>query len=138
MSIEHVKHSTTTLALIVRSTFSKPGVTFLTEPNLYQQLAYMNHPKGKVIEPHLHNKVERHLDSTQEVLFIRKGILQVDFYDQEKHFLESRKLFAGDVILLVSGGHGFKILEDIEMYEVKQGPFMGEIDKTRFTNEGNL
>src|SRR6185369_5395734 len=69
---------------------------------------------------------------TQEVLFIRRGRLRVDFYDETKQYLSSRILEAGDVILLIQGGHGFEVLEDLEMFEVKQGPYVGEVDKTRF------
>ena len=71
---------------------------------------------------------------TQEVLFIKKGKLKVDFYNEHQNYLESRILEAGDVILLASGGHGFEVLEEIEMIEVKQGPFTGENDKTRFSS----
>lgn len=70
---------------------------------------------------------------TQEVLFIKKGILRVDFYDEYEDYLESRDLHAGDIILLVSGGHGFHVLEEVEMVEVKQGPYAGENDKKRFS-----
>ena len=71
--------------------------------------------------------------STEEVLFIKKGKLRVDFYDEYEDYLESRVLNGGDVLLLVSGGHGFKALEELEMVEVKQGPYAGDNDKTRFT-----
>ena len=70
---------------------------------------------------------------TQEVLFIKKGVIRVDFYDEYEDYLESRDLYAGDIILLVSGGHGFQILEEVEMIEVKQGPYAGEYDKKRFS-----
>lgn len=69
---------------------------------------------------------------TQEVLFVKKGILRVDFYDEYEDYLESKDLHAGDIILLISGGHGFQILEEVEMIEVKQGPYAGENDKKRF------
>jgi mannose-6-phosphate isomerase-like protein (cupin superfamily) len=92
----------------------------------------MHHPAGKVIEPHVHNPVPREVQYTQEVLFIKKGILRVDFYDEEQKYLESRTLSRGDVILLATGGHGFEVLEEIEMIEVKQGPYAGDEDKTRF------
>ncbi|ORU00540.1 hypothetical protein D081_1063 [Anaerovibrio sp. JC8] len=58
--------------------------------------------------------------------------MRVDFYDDDQNYIESHIIYAGDVILLVSGGHGFKVLEDIEMIEVKQGPYAGDGDKTRF------
>ena len=93
----------------------------------------MRHPAGKLIAPHVHNPAPREVIYTQEVLFIKKGKLRVDFYDSEQNYLESRILEAGDVILLIAGGHGFEVLEEVEMFEVKQGPYVGEQDKTRFT-----
>ena len=120
------------LGIIVRSTFRDPGIHFFTENTLSQQLAFMSHPAGKLIAPHVHNPVPRQGQFTQEVLFIRKGRLRVDFYDAERRYLESRVLGAGDVILLIQGGHGFEVLENVEMIEVKQGPYVGEHDKTRF------
>jgi mannose-6-phosphate isomerase-like protein (cupin superfamily) len=120
------------LALIISTNFSKPGVHFFTPNSFSQQLAYMNHPAGKKIPPHVHNPVRREVLYTQEVLLIKKGKLRVDFYTDEQEYLESRILAAGDVILLVIGGHGFEMLEDLEMIEVKQGPFVGKLDKIRF------
>lgn len=92
----------------------------------------MHHPTGKVIDAHVHNMVHRNVVLTQEVLFIKKGILRVDFYDEYEDYLESKDLYAGDIILLVSGGHGFQVLEEVEMIEVKQGPYAGDNDKKRF------
>jgi hypothetical protein len=70
---------------------------------------------------------------TQEALFIRKGKLRVDFYSQEQEYRTSRVLSAGDVVLLIRGGHGFEVLQDLNMVEVKQGPYAGDTDKTRFS-----
>jgi len=120
------------LAIIVRSSFSQPGINFFTPNDYSQQLAYMSHPTGKEIQPHVHKKVQREVHYTQETLFIRKGKLQVDFYSDDQQYLESRVLEAGDVILLIKGGHGFKVLEDLEMFEVKQGPYAGDKDKIKF------
>ena len=118
--------------MIIPHAFRKPGIHFVTPPELSQQLAYMRHPTGKVIEAHFHNPVPRKVHFSQEVLFIRKGRLRVDFYGEDCCYVESRILEAGDTILLVSGGHGFKVLDEVEMIEVKQGPYVGEGDKTRF------
>lgn len=118
------------LALIVRREFDESGIHFFTPPELSQQLAYMRHPAGKVIDAHVHNPVERKVTMTQEVLFIRRGVLRVDFYDAACEYLESRLLRSGDVILLVSGGHGFEAVEEVEMIEVKQGPYAGDGDKS--------
>jgi mannose-6-phosphate isomerase-like protein (cupin superfamily) len=130
--IERIHYRGSLLALIVPHTYQEPGIHFLTPDDLSQQLAYMRHPTGKVIDAHFHNPVPREVHYTQEVLLIRKGRLRVDFYNQECDYIESRILQAGDTILLVSGGHGFEVLEEVEMIEVKQGPHVGEGDKTRF------
>src|ERR1039457_1665303 len=120
------------LAIIIRSGFHESGIHFFTPDDLSQQLAYMRHPTGKEIPPHVHNPVPREVRITQEVLFIRKGKLRVDFYDDDRNYLESRILEGGDTILLATGGHGFEVLEEVEMIEVKQGPYAGDQDKTRF------
>jgi hypothetical protein len=120
------------LAIIIWHDFNQPGIHFFTPNELSQQLAYMRHPVGKVIPPHVHNPVIREVQYTQEVLFIKRGKLRVDFYNNQQQYLESRILEGGDAILLITGGHGFEVLEEIEMIEVKQGPYMGEQDKTRF------
>jgi mannose-6-phosphate isomerase-like protein (cupin superfamily) len=130
--IEKITYHQQLLALIVSHQFNKPGIHFFSPDDLSQQLAYMRHPTGKIIQPHVHNPVRREVEYTQEVLFIKKGRLRVDFYNDQQDYLESRLLEAGDVILLVTGGHGFEVVEEIEMIEVKQGPYVGERDKTRF------
>ena len=130
--IEKFTHNNDTFAIIVRKDFNNAGINFFTPNDYSQQLAYMSHPAGKEIQPHIHKKVQREVHFTQETLFIRKGKLQVDFYTDEQAFLESRVLEAGDVILLIKGGHGFKVLEDLEMFEVKQGPYAGDEDKIKF------
>jgi mannose-6-phosphate isomerase-like protein (cupin superfamily) len=130
--IENIIHKNQFLAVIVSHKFNQQGIHFFTPNELSQQLAYMHHPTGKIIEPHVHNPVPRNVVYTQEVLFIKKGKLRVDFYNDDRKYLESRILEVGDVILLVTGGHGFEVLEEIEMIEVKQGPYVGEQDKTRF------
>ncbi len=133
--IEKIEHNGVLISIIIRSDFNKPGVHFLTPDNFSQQLAYMHHPAGKVIPPHVHNPVTRSVQYTLEVLFIKKGKLNVDFYDKEQNYLESRVLNPGDVILLASGGHSFEALEELEMIEVKQGPYAGDKDKTRFESK---
>jgi len=130
--IDNITYKNQLLALIVSHRFNKPGIHFFTPDDFSQQLAYMRHPVGKVIQPHVHNPVPREVKYTQEVLFIRKGKLRVDFYNDDQQYLESRILETGDVILLVTGGHGFEVLEEVEMIEVKQVPYVGEKDKTRF------
>jgi mannose-6-phosphate isomerase-like protein (cupin superfamily) len=127
-----VEHDGQMLAMIVRRHFREPGITFFTDDELSQQMGFMRHPVGKVIEPHVHNHISRSVNFTQEALFIRSGRIRVDFYSDGQEYLFSHALESGDVILLVSGGHGFEILEEVEMIEIKQGPYAGDRDKTRF------
>lgn len=130
--ISRVTNKGSVLAIIIYAGFNEPGVHFFTPNHFSQQMAYMQHPVGKIIEPHVHNPVQREVFFTQEVLFLKRGRLRVDFYDDDRTYLESRILKGGDTILLASGGHGFEVLEEIVMIEVKQGPYAGDQDKTRF------
>jgi mannose-6-phosphate isomerase-like protein (cupin superfamily) len=120
------------LAVVIRHSFIKDGIEFFTPATYSQQIGYMNRPAGYVIEPHVHNPVMREVQYTKEVLFIKSGRVRVDFYSDAQEYLESTILESGDVILLAFGGHGFEMLEPTEIIEVKQGPYAGDGDKTRF------
>lgn len=132
--IEKFFHKDHLHAIIIHTSFMKDGIEFFTPGDFSQQLGYMNRPKGYIINPHVHKHVERKVTLTQEVLFVKSGIVRVDFYDDDKNYLESRIINQGDVILLAAGGHGFEILEHAEMIEVKQGPYCGDQDKILFSH----
>ena len=130
--IENISHNGQLISVIIRSQYNAEGIKFFTPDDFSQQLAYMNREKGYTIPPHVHNPVKREVSYTQEVLFIKSGKIRVDYFDDDKNYLESRMLSQGDVVLLSGGGHGFCMLEDSEIIEVKQGPYAGDKDKTRF------
>lgn len=130
--IERITHLGSDLAIIIRGSYKNSGIEFFTPGTYSQQLGYMNHPIGHIIAPHVHNAVTREVTFTKEVLFIRKGRVRVDFYTNSQEYLESVILETGDIILLAYGGHGFEMLEPTEIIEVKQGPYAGDQDKTRF------
>nr|WP_121270553.1 hypothetical protein [Pedobacter schmidteae] len=130
--VERILHDNQLLSVIIRSNYTKDGIDFFTPDDFSQQLGYMNRPEGYEIPPHVHNLVPRSITLTQEVLFIKSGKVRVDYYDNNKVYLESRIVESGDVVLLATGGHGFKMLEKSEIIEVKQGPYCGEMDKVRF------
>ena len=136
--IERILDNSTELAVIVRSSFFKEGIEFLTPGTYSQQLGYMCRPADYVIAPHVHNPIAREVHYTNEVLFIKSGSVRVDFYSTDREYLESKVLKGGDVILLASGGHGFTMLEQTEIIEVKQGPYAGDGDKTRFEQDPSL
>ena len=132
--IEKIFNNDIQLALIIRNEYSgdENDIKFFTPNSFSQQIGYMNRPKNYEIKPHIHKQVKREVFYTNEVLFIKKGLVQVDFYDDKKNFLESRILKRGDLILLIKGGHGFKFLEESEVFEVKQGPYLADDDKSIF------
>jgi mannose-6-phosphate isomerase-like protein (cupin superfamily) len=129
--IEHVSIDDVIAAIIVRSGFRPDGIQFVTPDEYSQQLGYMSRPAGYKIQPHIHLQVERKASFTQEVLYVRKGRVRVDFYREDESYVDSREISTGDVILLSTGGHGFEMLEESELIEVKQGPYLD--DKKRFT-----
>ena len=119
------------MAILIPSEYKDYGSSFITDNEEYQQIAYMKHKKGHEITPHYHNKFTRNIDYTCETLVIRKGILEVRLFE-EKVEIYRFVIKTGDILTLLSGGHGFLALDDIEMIEIKQGPFVGTLDKTRF------
>ena len=130
--IENIKFENNTYAIIIRRDFNEKGIHFFTDNSYSQQLGYMNRDKGYKIQPHRHNIVKRDVYLTQEVLFIKSGKVKVNFYNDNEVFLDSRVLDQGDIILLASGGHGFEMIENSEIIEVKQGPYCGDNDKIKF------
>jgi hypothetical protein len=92
----------------------------------------MKHKKNYLIKPHLHKPRKNQISTTSEVIILFKGILRVDFYDYKEKYLMSKKIFANDIIMLVNGAHGFKVLKNVEMLEVKQGPYSIKQDKFKF------
>lgn len=130
-SIEQVHIDGRIGAIIVRNEFRPDGIQFVTPADFSQQLGFMRRPTGYQIQPHIHKHVERETTLTQEVLYVRLGRVRVDFYGDDETYRESREIRTGDVILLSAGGHGFEMLEDSELIEVKQGPYLD--DKQRFT-----
>ena len=133
--MEHIEKITigkTVLAIIIRQEYQSEGIEFFTTSDFSQQLGYMKRPSGYNIEPHDHNPVRREITWTQEVLYIKSGKVRADFYSDSREYISSTILHSGDVILLASGGHGFHILDTAEIIEVKQGPYAGDTDKTRF------
>lgn len=131
-NIEKIYNGNELLSIIIRDNYHAQGITFITPDDYPHQLGYMNREKNYVIAPHVHNRVERNVDFTQETLVVKSGVIRVDFYSQNQEYLESRIIYKGDIILLAAGGHGFKMIQPSEMIEIKQGPYAGASDKVRF------
>ena len=65
-------------------------------------------------------------------MIIQKGKIRIDLYSLKKKYLFSKILKKNDIVILIKGAHGFQILENCEMIEIKQGPYNKKIDKIRF------
>jgi len=133
--IEFVKKNNKIYAIIIRNNYEKEGIEFFSPENFSMQLGYMKRPKGYVIQPHVHLSKNIIINDFQEVLFLKKGKVKVDFYDDNKNTFESCMLQKGDIILLAMGGHGFHMLEESELFEVKQGPYSQTTDKKKFISK---
>ena len=131
-NVIRIEHKGIELGAIVQSTYHNSGIGFFSNDDDGLQLGYMNRPDNYVIAPHTHNKVKREVFFTEEILFIRSGMVRVDFYDDNQQYVESHIVRGGDIVILKAGGHGFKVLERADIFEVKQGPYLGAQDKVRF------
>ena len=131
--IEQILHKKRLFALIVRRQFrKKSGINFFTSKEATQQFGFMKHKKNHIIKPHKHNKRLTRILRTTEVILLLKGTLRVDFYNNNNKYLFSKKINERDIIMLIHGGHGFKVLKNVEMIEVKQGPYFVSKDKVKF------
>lgn len=133
--MDHVEHITVAgrpLAYIIRAELSPAATTFLTPNDFRQQVGFVVYPKGGEVAKHIHLPIERHLTGTSEVIVVRSGRCELDVYDDDRSLVATRTLNPGDVMLMVGGGHGFRMLEDTVLLEVKQGPYTGESEKVLF------
>ncbi len=134
-SIEFINFNNIKLAVIIRSSFCEDGIHFFTDNKDSLQFGYMKRNKNYLIQPHLHKPSQRVILNTMEFLFIKSGCVEVDFYSEEHIYLSSQRLYRGDAVLLCSGGHGFRFIEKSEIIEIKQGPYLGDVEKERFLYE---
>tara|TARA_B100000780_G_C21035551_1_gene415316 strand:- start:435 stop:848 length:414 start_codon:yes stop_codon:yes gene_type:complete len=132
ISIEQVIHKKTIYAIIVRSKnqFKKKGVNFVTKNEELFQLGFIKHKKQHKIKTHYHVKKTRKISFFSEMLLIKKGVLKIMFYDEKnKHLKKDKILNKDDIILLLKGGHGFEVIKEVDIIEVKQGPYNILTDK---------
>ena len=120
------------LCYLIHSAYRPQATTFITDADARQQVGFIVYPKGGVIARHLHRSLERHLIGMSEVLVVRSGRCEIDVYDDEHKLVATRELNAGEVAIMVAGGHGFRVLENTVMLEIKQGPYLGAQDKELF------
>src|SRR6266487_6238113 len=110
--IENITWQCVPLAYIIRGKLNPQKTTFLTPPEFKQQVGFVVYPAGGEIQRHVHRPLERHLVGTSEVLIVRRGRCEIDIYNDERELVATRELREGDIMLMVGGGHGFRMLED--------------------------
>ena len=130
--IEHIVSNGQPLAYIIRASLVPERTTFLTPPEFKQQVGYVVYPAGGEIARHVHLPLQRQLVGTSEVLIVKQGRCEIDVYNDARELVATRELSTGDVMLMVGGGHGFRMLEPTVLLEVKQGPYTGLEEKERF------
>jgi hypothetical protein len=119
------------IAIIIPKDFGNEGINFISEDDFPLQLGISGYNGGNKIKAHYHQKRKIEVESVQEVVYLQKGRVIVDLFDLNNEKFESAELYEGDTIFFVDGGHGFEILEDSKIIEVKQGPYLGrDVDKT--------
>ena len=130
--VERIYWGETCLTLIIRASFLPDKTTFLTPPDYKQQVGYIVYPAGGEIQRHVHRPLERHLVGTSEVVIVRRGRCEIDIYNDERELVAARELREGDIVLMVGGGHGFRMLENTVFLEIKQGPYHELDEKEQF------
>ena len=131
--MEKIYYKKKLLAIIIKNYHKKRVINFFTENNFSQQVSFMNHKKNHIIQPHIHKLRLKKIYDTNEVLIILQGKIKVDFFNSNKKYVKSRLIEKGNILILLSGGHGFKILKNCKFIEVKQGPYHIKKDKEKFT-----
>ena len=121
------------LAIYLPSSSWEKGLTFLTEDEDFIQAGVWEYDKGVKLQPHIHNEVKREISRTQEVIFVKSGKLRAHIYTEDEKLVKTFELSLGDVLILLSGGHGYEILESgTQVLEIKNGPYPGpEVDRRR-------
>lgn len=130
--VERIYWGEMCLAYVIRAGFLPDETVFLTPPEYKQQVGYVVYPAGGEIQRHTHRPLERHIVGTSEVIIVRKGRCLLSVYNDTRELVITRELHAGDLMLMVAGGHGFRMLEDTVLLEIKQGPYTGVDEKVRF------
>jgi hypothetical protein len=130
--VETISSGGNVLAYIVRAAMAPASTTFVTAPELNQQVGFVVYPRGGEVARHLHLPVERSIVGTSEVIVVKSGRCELDVYDDQRALVATRELSTGDVMLMVGGGHGFRMLEDTILLEVKQGPYTTVNEKLLF------
>ena len=131
-NVEIISRNGQPLCYVIRKDVHPDKTTFITPPDGKQQVGFIVYQKGGVIARHTHKPLERRIVGMAEVVVVRSGHCLIEVYDDSLSLVTTRDLFEGDVVLMVGGGHGFQVIDDTVLLEIKQGPYLGKDDKELF------
>ncbi len=129
MSIEIIRSGALQLAIILRADTAEAGTRFYTQTDAPLQLGTIRRPAGHTIAAHSHNLGVRTITETHEMIHVQSGTLRVNLFSGSEQ-VAARDLGRGDTILLTGGAHGFEFVTECQLIEIKQGPYLGDQDKT--------
>jgi hypothetical protein len=132
MHIETISRGGQILCYLVHPHGRPEATTFITPDDAIPQVGFIVHDAGGEVRRHYHLPLKRRIVGTPEVLIVREGRCEMDVYDDDEQLVATRELVEGDVMVMVGGGHGFRMLEDTVLIEVKQGPYFGAEEKVYF------
>ncbi|MDT8397317.1 MAG: hypothetical protein RQ899_01735 [Pseudomonadales bacterium] len=133
MTVKRIEAAGQLLAIYLTGDDWPQGLAFYSDDADYVQVGTWNYERGKTLLAHRHKKALREAERTQEVIFVKQGAVKADIYDGTDILVETVQMRAGDVLILLNGGHGYHILEDdTQVLEIKNGPYPGpEADRER-------
>lgn len=129
---ETITHNGKVLCLIVRSELRAKTV-FHTSNDINLQVGHIVYRAGGEVQRHRHPPITRTVVGHAEVVIVESGRAHFDVYSEEDgQLLCTREVGPRDIVVVMAGGHGYRMIEDTVLIEVKQGPFSGVPEKILF------
>ena len=110
----------------------------MTEEQEFLQCSIMRLIHGKTYKAHKHIiKPQSTFEfQVQEAFIIIEGLVTITIYDLDDSKLCTLVLYTGDLAVLLAGGHSIRAaVPNTMMYEIKTGPYEGQIMDKKFIEE---
>lgn len=131
MNLEKISYDNLVIAIVIRSNIVfEEDINFLTKDDDILQVGYMKRPKNHRVKRHFHNTFKREVLKTNEVIILKKGSFKIKFYTEQNNFIKEIQINKNDIILIQNGAHELEMLTDCEFYEIKNGPYLIDKDKS--------
>ncbi len=134
--IRYIKDQDKILSIHIKSKNllkEKAKYNFPTPENSFLQVGVNKYKAGDKVPNHIHLRHERMVNRTEEVIYLQRGKIRVSIFNNDQIEIDTFEVEEGDVLITLEGGHGFEFIEESEIIEVKQGPYVSkEFDKMSF------